>query len=68
MTFDSLSDLQKLCCKERVKSNKRFHKKYRTSLDKEEALKRMSNSDINYLIYCANTIPAKIFYSKFLKK
>ena len=65
MTFDNLSDLQKLVYKERVKAIKKFQKKYKTKEAKEEALKKMSNADINY---CSDTIYANIFYSQFLKK
>ena len=68
MTFDSLSDLQKLVYKERAKAIKKFQKKYKTKEAKEEALKKMDNSDIEFLNYCSNTISAKIFYSKFRKK
>ena len=68
MTFNSLSDLQKLVYKERVKAIKKFQKKYKTKEAKEEALKKMSNADINFLNYCSDTIYANIFYSQFLKK
>ena len=46
MIFDSLSDLQKLVYKERKKVIKKFQKKYKTREAKEEALKKMSNSEI----------------------
>lgn len=68
MTYDSLSDLQKLVYKERVRVIKKFQKKYKTKEAKEAALKKMSNSDIEFLNYCSDTIYAKIFYSKFRKK
>ncbi len=68
MIFDSLSDLQKLVYKERKKVIKKFQKKYKTREAKEEALKKMSNSDIEFLNYCSDTIYAKIFYSKFRKR
>ncbi len=68
MTLDSLSELQLLTDKERVKIIKKFQKKYKTSKEKEEALEKMSNSDIRFLIYCSDTIYGKIFLSRFLKK
>ena len=43
-------------------------KKYETKEAKEEALKKMTNADINFLNYCSDTIYVNIFYSQFLKK
>ena len=54
--------------KERWEIINRFQKKYKTSKEKEEALKKMTNKDINFLIYCSDNLYANIFYSKFLKK
>ena len=45
-----------------------FQTLYPTSEDKINALKSMSNSDINFLIYCMDNIHGKIFYAKYLKK
>lgn len=63
-----LSNLQEQTIKERMKIILIFQKLYKTSEEKEETLSNMSNSDINFLIYCMDNIYGKIFYSKFLKK
>ena len=63
-----LSKLQELTEKERMKIILKFQNKYNTSCEKENALKEMSNADINFLIYCMDNIHGKIFYSKFLKE
>ncbi len=63
-----LTKFQKLMNTEREKTIKKFQKKYKSSIAKELALRRMSNKDIYYLIYCSNNIYANIFYSKFIKK
>lgn len=46
----------------------KFQEMYTTSKEKEEALKKMDNKDIRFLIYCSDNMYANIFYSKFLKK
>ena len=63
-----LTKLQELTKKERMNIILKFQKIYKTSKDKEEVLKSMSNKDINFLIYCMDNINGKIFYSKFLKE
>ena len=63
-----LSNLQEQTIKERMKIMNKFQKLYKTTEEKEQALSNMSNSDINFLIYCMDNIHGKIFYSKFLKK
>ena len=63
-----LSNLQEQTVKERMKILNRFQKLYKTTEEKEQVLSNMSNSDINFLIYCMDNIHGKIFYSKFLKK
>lgn len=63
-----LTHFQKEMDKERWIIINRFQKKYKTSKEKEEALKKMVNKDINFLIYCSDNLYANIFYSKFLKK
>ena len=45
-----------------------FQKKYPTKDAKENALKNMSDTEINKLINESTNIYGKIFYSKFLKK
>ena len=63
-----LTSFQEEMDKERWEIINRFQKKYKTSKEKEEALKKMTNKDINFLIYCSDNLYANIFYSKFLKK
>lgn len=63
-----LTPFQKEMDKERWIIINRFQKKYKTSKEKEEALKKMVNKDINFLIYCSDNLYANIFYSKFFKK
>ena len=63
-----LTKLQKLTEKERKSIILKFQKEYKTSKDKEEVLKEMTNKDINFLIYCMDNIYGKMFYSKFLKE
>ena len=63
-----LSKLQELTEKERMNIIIKFQNKYKTSIEKEEVLRDMSNADINFLIYCMDNIHGKIFYSKFLKE
>ena len=63
-----LTNLQENTFKERMKIIKKFQKMYKTKEEKELALSKMSNNDINFLIYCMDNIHGKIFYSKFLKK
>ena len=63
-----LSKLQELTEKERMNIIIKFQNKYKSSLEKEDALRNMSNADINFLIYCMDNIHGKIFYSKFLKE
>lgn len=64
----TLTKLQEDTIKERMKVIKRFQNKYKTREEKEEALRNMSNNDINFLIYCMDNIHGKIFYSTFLTK
>ena len=64
----TLTKLQEDTIKERMKIIKKFQKLYNTREEKEEALRSMSDNDINFLIYCMDNIHGKIFYSKFLKK
>ena len=45
-----------------------FQSKYPTKQAKEQALKKMSNSEIQKLIKASTNMYGKIFYSKFLKK
>ena len=63
-----LSKLQEQTIKERKKIILKFQKIYKTCEEKEEALLKMSNNDIYFLIYCMDNIHGKIYYSKFLKK
>lgn len=63
-----LSKLQELTEKERMNIIIKFQNKYKSSIEKEDALRNMSNADINFLIYCMDNIHGKIFYSKFLKE
>ena len=63
-----LTNFQKSMYKERWKVIKKFQKTYKTSKEKEYALERMSNKDIEFLIYCSNNLYANIFYSKYLKR
>ena len=63
-----LSKLQELTEKERMNIIIKFQNNFKTVKDKENALKEMSNADINFLIYCMDNIHGKIFYSKFLKE
>ena len=63
-----LTDFQKYMDKERWKVINKFQKKYKTSETKEQALMKMKNKDIHFLIYCSDNLYANIFYSKFLKK
>lgn len=63
-----LSKLQELTEKERMNIIIKFQNKYKSSKEKEDALRNMSNADINFLIYCMDNIHGKIFYSKFLKE
>lgn len=63
-----LTDFQKYMDKERCKVINKFQNKYKTSKEKENALKKMQNKDIDFLIYCSDNLYANIFYSKFLKK
>ena len=44
-----------------------FQEKYPTKADKEQALRNMSNEEIDALINATNNIYAKIFYSSFKK-
>ena len=63
-----LSKLQEYTYEERKRVILKFQRLYKTKKAKEQALTIMSNSDINFLIYCMDNIHGKIFYSKFLKK
>ena len=63
-----LSTFQKFMEKERSKIIQKFQKKYKSSEEKEKALKEMQNKDIEFLIYCSDNMYANIFYSRFLKK
>lgn len=44
-----------------------FQEKYETREQKEQALKNMSNEEIDRLIEASSNVYAKIFYSKFKK-
>lgn len=46
----------------------KFQEMYQTKEEKEDALSKMSDKDIEFLIYCSSNMYANIFYSKFLKK
>lgn len=46
-------------------SNKWVSKKYKISREKEDVLRKMTNKNINFLIYCSDNLYANIFYSKF---
>lgn len=63
-----LTDFQKYMDKERWKVINKFQKKYKTSEIKQQALMKMENKDIYFLIYCSDNLYANIFYSAFLKK
>lgn len=63
-----LTDFQKYMDKERWKVINKFQNKYKASKEKENALKKMQNKDIDFLIYCSDNLYANIFYSSFLKK
>lgn len=63
-----LTKLQETTIDERMNIIKKFQKTYPTSEEKIKALESMSNSDINFLIYCMDNIHGKIFYAKYLKK
>lgn len=63
-----LSKLQQYTYEERKNVILKFQRLYKTRESKEKVLSMMSNSDINFLIYCMDNIHGKIFYSKFLKK
>ena len=45
-----------------------FGDKYPTKAEKEEALKQMSDEEIDELIETQNNVYGKIFYSKFKSK
>ena len=63
-----LSKLQELTKIERMNIIIKFQNCFKSSKEKEEVLRNMSNVDINFLIYCMDNIHGKIFYSKFLKE
>lgn len=44
-----------------------FQEKYKTAKEKEEALKNMSNKEIQHLIDTSTNTYGKIFYKKFIK-
>lgn len=44
-----------------------FQEKYKTKKEKEEALKSMSNEEIENLIKTSTNIYGKMFYKSFLK-
>lgn len=52
---------------ERMQLVKEFSAKYPTRAEKEEALKKMSDEEIDALIADCPNIQGKIFYSKFKK-
>ena len=66
--FMILSSFQKFTSNERRRVIEKFQKKYKTSLEKENALKLMDNKDIKFLIYCSDNLYGNMFYSRFLKK
>ena len=45
-----------------------FQEKYPTKEEKEKALEKMSNEEIQKLINASTNIYGKIFYKQFLKK
>ena len=45
----------------------RFQDKYPTKKDKETALRKMTNEEINELIEASSNIHGKIFYASFKK-
>lgn len=45
-----------------------FQKKYPTKSEKENALRNMTNAQIEELIKASNNIQAKAFYASFKKK
>ena len=45
----------------------KFQKQYPTKQEKESALKKMTNKEIDELIACAGTPQGKTFYKKFKK-
>ena len=45
-----------------------FQKKYRTKEEREKALKKMTNDEINEIIKTCGTMQGKIYYGKFRKK
>ena len=51
-----LTDFQKYMDKERWKVINKFQNKYKTSKEKENALKKMQNKDIDFLIYCYDNL------------
>ena len=63
-----LTKLQENTMEERMSVIKTFQAMYPTKEDKINALKSMSNSDINFLIYCMDNIHGKIFYAKYFRK
>lgn len=63
-----LSKLQELTEKERMNIIIKFQNSFNTVKEKEDCLKNMSDSDINFLIYCMDNIHGKIYYSKYLKE
>lgn len=44
-----------------------FQKKYKTKAEKDEALKNMSNEEIENLIKTSTNLYGKIYYKSFLK-
>lgn len=62
-----LTKLQENTMEERMAVIKTFQALYPTKEDKIKALESMSNSDINFLIYCMDNIHGKIFYAKYRK-
>lgn len=63
-----LTNFQEFMDKERWAVIHKFQKQYKTSKEKEEALSKMEDKDIEFLNYCSDNIFACIFYSKFKKR
>ena len=64
----TLTDFQEYMDRERWNVIHKFQETFKTSKEKEIALSKMKDKDIEFLIYCSDNIYANIFYSKFLKK
>ena len=63
-----LTKFQEYMDRERWTVINKFQEDNPTSKDKEAALKKMDDRDIEFLIYCCDNIYGCMFYSKFLSK